>query len=234
MKKTRSLICVTALFSMLILQACNSEGSVETANQENTQETAQNEDAEEHDQETDDELMVSDMQPIEPTSKDICIYCEMGIPHGDDAKALFTGQAITHEGERVFFDDSGCIENAEAELHEQYAKVWVKDFNTNEWIEKDNSYVVHNEELETQMSYKYAFFETEADATQYVEESAAELSDWDNIRSDAAARAKDGGMHHGEGHDMDEDHEMNMDEHDDSSTHDHGESVHEEESDEGH
>ncbi len=225
LKKTYVALYSTLFISASLLQACQSSEPNDTSSNQVPEEEQQSENHE-HDEEEQDNLEAA--VPTEPTTKDICIYCEMGIPHGDDPKALFTAQAITADGERLFFDDSGCLENAEAEASEPFSEAWVKDFTTNEWIQKSESTVVYDENLETQMSYHYAFFQSEDEATSYVEDSDGELSSWDQIKEDAEARASGGHggmMHHGEGEEGDhghgEGHGDEGDDHEDEESHSH-------------
>lgn len=212
MKKTYVALYSTLFISASLLQACQSSEPNDTSSIQVPEE-------EQSDYDKEDQDNLETAVPTEPTTKDSCIYCEMGIPHGDDPKMLFTAQAITAEGERLFFDDSGCLENAEAEASEPFSEAWVKDFTTNEWISKSVSTVVYDENLETQMSYHYAFFQFEDEATLYVDESGAELSSWEQIQEDAEARASGGQggmMDHGEDEEGENGHgERHVDEGDD-------------------
>ncbi|WP_347861478.1 nitrous oxide reductase accessory protein NosL [Salimicrobium sp. PL1-032A] len=132
---------------------------------------------------------IQDVTAQEPGKNETCYFCEMGIPHPEDEAAVFTAQAITEEGERVFFDDSGCVENAQQENGE-FAKVWVKDYDSNEWMELEGTSIVYDESLKTPMSYHYAFFDSDEDAKAYVDGKEAELSTWDDVEEDAVERSQ--------------------------------------------
>lgn len=72
--------------------------------------------------------------PSEPANKTVCAFCNMEVYQKDHEMGVFTGQAVTKEGETLFFDDSGCILNYERKAEEKLAKRWVRDYVTSEWI----------------------------------------------------------------------------------------------------
>ena len=78
----------------------------------------------------------------------------------------FTTQAITAEGERVFFDDSGCLLNAERQEEHKFAQAWVRDLETIEW-KTDEEVTIVKADIETPMKYGYAFFGDRQTAEQY-------------------------------------------------------------------
>ncbi|MCP3033341.1 nitrous oxide reductase accessory protein NosL [Halobacillus sp. A1] len=207
-----------ALFSSIIVSA-----SVMTAC--GSGETDQNSSSGADQQQETPEDSIQNMSAQEPGKDETCYYCEMGIPHPEDDHAVFTAQAITQDGERVFFDDSGCVENAEEE-NEEFAKIWVKDFDSKEWVELDGTSVVYDESLNTPMSYHYAFFKSNEDAKSYADEQDAELASWEDVQEDASERSQDNGM------DKDSsDHEdMDMEGHDqdqmDEENHEHSDENH--------
>ncbi|MDX6152647.1 nitrous oxide reductase accessory protein NosL [Marinococcus sp. PL1-022] len=201
------------LSSMLVTTGIMTSCGGETGQEENSE--GQNQMQEESQEENgenasgDDTANIDNMTAEEPGKNETCYYCEMGIPHPEDEQSVFTAQAITNDGERVFFDDSGCVENAEQEQDEEFAKVWVKDYSSDEWTEREGTTVVADNSLETPMSYQYAFFEEEADADAYVEEHEAEAASWEDVQADAHERAQGGSMDHEEMNHED------MDSHDD-------------------
>ena len=104
----------------------------------------------------------------------------------------FTTQAITAEGERVFFDDSGCLLNAERQEEHKFAQAWVRDLETIEW-KTDEEVTIVKADIETPMKYGYAFFGDRQTAEQYVIENAvlnATITDWSAIDEVAYERYK--------------------------------------------
>jgi len=127
--------------------------------------------------------------PEEPTTEDLCYFCNMKIYTKDEEMGVFTAQAIKRDGTHVYFDDSGCLLNAQRKFNEEYVKEWVRDFNTTEWIEADSAVVV-KAEVQTPMKYGYAFFKDEKSAKPYLDDPAlnAEVSSWDPIDQEAEIR----------------------------------------------
>ncbi|WP_071393998.1 nitrous oxide reductase accessory protein NosL [Bacillus tuaregi] len=127
--------------------------------------------------------------PEEPTAEDVCHFCNMKIYTEDEEMGVFTAQAVKEDGTHVYFDDSGCLLNAQRKFNEEYVKEWVRDFNTNEWIEADSAVVV-KADVQTPMKYGYAFFKDEEGAKPYLENAAlnAALANWDEIDQEAETR----------------------------------------------
>lgn len=109
-----------------------------------------------------------------------------------DVMGAFTAQAITADGERVFFDDSGCLLNAERQEEQKFAQAWVRDMDTMEWI-SDEEVTIVKADIQTPMKYGYAFFEDQQAAEQYVTENTdlnAAVTDWNAIDEVAYERYK--------------------------------------------
>ncbi|MDZ5783137.1 nitrous oxide reductase accessory protein NosL [Marinococcus luteus] len=224
MKKKNMVLLSSVLVTTGVMTACGGEtGQGENSGGQNHEQQETQEDRENSN--GDEAANVDNMTAEEPGKDETCYYCEMGIPHPEDEQSVFTAQAITNEGERVFFDDSGCIENAEKEQGEKFAKVWVKDYNSDEWFELEDATVVSGDSFETPMSYQYAFFEKESDAEAFVEEHEAEVASWEDVQTDAHERAQGEDMESTDAEGMNHEHESESSEgrkinHNDMDEHD--------------
>lgn len=106
-------------------------------------------------------------EPIEE-GVDKCEICHMNVADGPHAT-----QILTAEGEHLKFDDIGCMVRdwmPEHEENEQKA-VWVRDYETNEWIAFQNAYFVYDETIRTPMAYGVLSFDTEEKAQAYIDEN---------------------------------------------------------------
>lgn len=131
-------------------------------------------------------------EPTEPNHEEVCAFCNMKIYGSGNAMGAFTAQAITADGEKVFFDDSGCLLNAERQAEQEFIQAWVRDLETMEWHDTDETVIV-KANIQTPMKYGYAFFNTQEAADQYVSENAdldATLTDWTAVDEVAHERYK--------------------------------------------
>lgn len=122
MNKKYMKVSMVSVLSAMVLGACGN-GDTEQEQNEN----------EENGQQGSSEQgagVAEASEPREPEEDEVCIYCNMNIPHDEDS--VFTAQAVTEDGERVFFDDSGCLTNAREEAGGSFEKEWVKDHSSNE------------------------------------------------------------------------------------------------------
>lgn len=127
--------------------------------------------------------------PEELKAEDLCYFCNMKIYTKDEEMGVYTAQAIKEDGTHVYFDDSGCMLNAQRKYNEKFVKQWVRDFNTTKWIEA-NSAVVVKADVQSPMKYGYAFFKDQEAAKPYLENPAlnAVVSSWDPIDQEAEKR----------------------------------------------
>ena len=166
------------LFSLLLilaLAACNS--SDDDSSKDNTKKE-------------DDKETVEVLGPIEPTSEDKCAGCNMKIYLKDEEMGQFTAQALTEDGEYLFFDDSGCLLNAPRKTGETYAETWVRDFYTLEWLETEDALAVHSD-IATPMKMGNAFFSSQADVDLFMNDYAdlnPTVVTWDDIDAVAFKR----------------------------------------------
>jgi copper chaperone NosL len=72
-----------------------------------------------------------------------CAHCGMLVSDLAFASAYRTG-----EGDALVFDDLGCLLR---ELPSEGARVWVKDFETSEWLDAEAAFFVRSESIQTPM-----------------------------------------------------------------------------------
>ncbi len=82
---------------------------------------------------------------------------------------MFSAQAIKEDGSTSFYDDIGCMLNAELKNNEKNRK-YVRDYNTLDWVLVDDAVIV-KADIKTPMNWGYAFFKEEADAQKFIEEN---------------------------------------------------------------
>ena len=173
------------LLSMLLLfvfAGCSADNEKNTATEKETPSTKTTKDTAE---------TVSN-EPIEPTDKDLCYFCNMKIYKKDEDMGFSTAQAIKQDGTHVFFDDAGCMLNASRKYKEEFTKKWVRDYQTLDWVEADKATIV-KANVTTPMKYGYLFFANEEGANKFIKENPKTngvISDWTAIDTEAAKRYK--------------------------------------------
>ena len=166
-----------ALLAALTISACGDEKTdTNTTKEIETSSIASNTDDNQHEK-------INDHDPTEPDHGEACAFCNMKVYGSSESMGVFTAQAITQSGERLFFDDSGCLLNLQRKTSEEFVASWVKDLESNEWIEVEESAVV-KAAIETPMKYGYAFFSSPEQADAYVNDNTklqAEHVTWEQI-----------------------------------------------------
>ncbi|MCV9901050.1 nitrous oxide reductase accessory protein NosL [Exiguobacterium sp. N5] len=139
-----------------------------------------------------------------------CEVCKMKI-----MDKQFAAEAIMENEKGYAFDDIGCLMRDwyPEQKEEDIAAMYVKDFNTREWVELDEAMFVYDKESKTPMAYNILSFAKEADAEAYIEENGGDMMDFEQLKDHSWER---GEMHmkmDGEGSmdQMDQDSEMDMD-----------------------
>ena len=177
-----------SLLAMVTLSGC---GEDETSNK-STKEEQETEAIDDRTNTNDQDAKTIEHSPTEPDHDDVCAFCNMKLYGSGDVMGAFTAQAITADGERVFFDDSGCLLNAERKEEQKFAQAWVRDMETLEW-KSDEEVTIVKADIQTPMKYGYAFFGDKQTAEQFVTENAdlhATVTDWDAIDAVAYERYK--------------------------------------------
>ena len=166
----------------LILAACGGE-ETKAPEQSNTEDqTQQVEQAVEKD-------WTQDARLQEPTEETVCAMCNMKVYTKDHEMGVFSAQAIKADGSIVFYDDIGCLLNAEfanVEVNEKF----VRDYNTLNWFNVEQAYIVKTT-LKSPMNWGYIFFKYEDDANKYIAENeGSELTSYTKVRQEALERRK--------------------------------------------
>ncbi|WP_243290365.1 nitrous oxide reductase accessory protein NosL [Bacillus sp. FJAT-47783] len=199
------LFAIVSLF-MLALAACGGAGNNEST-EEKSEETVENSTKEEK---------VEEVSLKEPDEETECVYCQMTVYTKDSDMGMFSAQALTEDGENLFFDDIGCMLNQERMDNTTFKEKYVRDYNTREWTKLEEATIV-KAEIKTPMNYGYAFFTKEDEAKSFIEEHGSDkakistLSDIDEVASHRhikkMEKMKNGSSEdHGEEHDMNDGH----------------------------
>ncbi|MEI3611166.1 nitrous oxide reductase accessory protein NosL [Pseudogracilibacillus sp. SO30301A] len=194
MKKCNFMFIVLAIFT-IVLAACGKETNNNT--------TKNSDDANADITET--EELAYEPEDIHDT--DVCEVCAMAVPQNEHAT-----QIILTNDKALKFDDLGCLyqwkeENGEDDIGAEF----VRDFNTEEWIQLKEATFVYDEEIVTPMAYGVISFKEKADAEAFNEdEGIGEILDADALANHQWKMNKES-MDHGE-HEDHEDHDEHTEE----------------------
>lgn len=184
MKKIMFMV-ITSLIAISLV-ACGGKTNEENQTPSKEADVEQNETNANTETETEVEAMLK-----EPEADTKCAYCDMTVYMRDHEMGMFSTQAITKDGENLFFDDAGCMLNYERMENLDYDQ-YVRDFNTLDWVKAEDAVLV-KADLKTPMNYGYLFFKDEASANEYVEKNSdigAAIATWEDLDSIAAERHK--------------------------------------------
>lgn len=111
---------------------------------------------------------------------DVCDVCAMMVPDNQHAT-----QIVTTDGKVLKFDDIGCLhEWKENQGEDEIGAEFVRDFNTEEWIELKDATFAYHEDFMTPMAYGVYSFKDKSDAEQLIEEEGkGELLNPDTLAS---------------------------------------------------
>lgn len=119
---------------------------------------------------------------------DSCDVCKMGIQELNSA-----AQMILEDGKPVLFDDIGCMIVYIQQEQPEYKDAFVHDFESKEWIPFEKSTFVHDQSIDSPMSYGIVAFDDEGDAANFQEDHGGELySNKDLVASDMKSFKKSG------------------------------------------
>ena len=125
----------------------------------------------------------------EPTEDTVCAMCNMKVYTKDHEMGVFSAQAIKADGSTAFYDDIGCLLNAEF-AHEEVNEKYVRDYISLNWMNVEQAYIVKTQ-LKSPMNWGYIFFKFEEDANTYIAESeGATLTSYTEVRQQALERRK--------------------------------------------
>ena len=168
----------------LILAACSNE-ETKTEEKSNADEQTQQEEV----QQSVEKDWTQDARLQEPTEETVCAMCNMKVYTKDHEMGVFSAQAIKADGSIAFYDDIGCLLNAEfanVEVNEKF----VRDYNTLNWFNVEQAYIVKTQ-LKSPMNWGYIFFKYEDDSQKYIAENeGAELTSYTEVRQQALERRK--------------------------------------------
>jgi len=186
MKKFAHLFVATGI--VLALAACGGE---EQASKE--QETTPQVEVEESDSTiVKQEEVASLVNPRlqEPTEDAICEMCNMKVYTKEHELGVFSAQAIKADGSIAFYDDIGCLLNAEIANNEENDK-YVRDYNTLEWALVDDVTIV-KAEIKSPMNWGYIYFINKEDANKYIAENpTAHVEELQTIKDAALKRREE-------------------------------------------
>jgi len=176
-----------ALILLFVLAACGSE-KAQVKEKETEQEATKNETA----TLKEDSVQVAslvDPRLQEPKEDTVCEMCNMKVYMKDHEMGVFSTQAIKEDGSIAFYDDIGCLLNAEVANEEKNEK-FVRDFVTKDWAKVEDVTIVKTE-LKSPMNWGYIYFVNKAEADKYIQEnSKAYVEDLQKIKDDALERRK--------------------------------------------
>lgn len=187
MKKWLTLILVLALFA---LAACGQDGASDK--DKNASDDTKQTEVSKEDQKTKEETAKTDASKPdprlqEPTADTKCEMCNMKVYEVTDDLGKFSGQAIKEDGSIAFYDDIGCLLNAELAHNEKNQK-YVRDFNTLEWVLVDDATIVKTD-LKSPMNWGYVFFKNKEDADKFIADNPSyKITALDVVKQEAKER----------------------------------------------
>lgn len=184
MKKVYSFLFVLTL--LFALAACNSEEGAKTDTEKDAPDT---EEQVKDTEKVEDVEVASTVDPRlqEPTADTLCEMCNMTVYEKDHEMGKYSAQAIKADGSNAFYDDIGCLLNAEL-AHNETNEKFVRDFNTLQWVLVDDATIVKTD-LKTPMNWGYAFFKEEADAQKFIDENEGyKVVELETVKQEAKER----------------------------------------------
>jgi len=183
MKKILTLMMLLALFT---LAACGQSDDASNDSKNANDDTKQTEVSKDK---QDEKVTVSkpDARLEEPTADTKCEMCNMKVYEVTDDLGKFSGQAIKEDGTIAFYDDIGCLLNAELAHNEKNQK-YVRDYNTLEWVLVDDATIVKTD-LKSPMNWGYVFFKNKEDADQFIADNPSyKITALDVVKQEAKER----------------------------------------------
>ena len=131
-------------------------------------------------------------EPVAVDEKtDTCATCNMSVANDQHAT-----QFILEDGKSLKFDDIGCMYKWKKENEDKKVEQgFVRDFDTEEWINEEDATYVYGAEIDTPMSYHVISFKNADDAKAYAEEHSGEVLSYSDLANHEWAMDKKKGMH---------------------------------------
>ncbi|TKI53177.1 hypothetical protein FC756_25215 [Lysinibacillus mangiferihumi] len=196
------------LATLLILTACGTEKA--EVKEEKTNSEVASKESEVKDESVQVASLV-DSRLQEPQEDTVCEMCNMKVYMKDHEMGVFSAQAIKADGTIAFYDDIGCLVNAEVANNEKNDK-FVRDYNTKDWAKVEDVTIVKTD-LKSPMNWGYIYFINKADADKYLAENpTAHVEELQKIKDDALERRKKKMQENAEKEANGESDKMNMEE----------------------
>jgi len=177
-------IWVPALAALLLLAACGTEK--DQVKKEESKQAVTTSEADGKDK-TPQVASLVDPRLQEPKEGTMCEMCNMKVYMKDEDMGEFSTQAIKEDGTVAFYDDIGCLVNAEVANNETNEK-FVRDFITKDWVKVDDATIVKTD-LKSPMNWGYIYFNDKADADKYIADNpTAHVEELQKIKDDALER----------------------------------------------
>lgn len=176
---------VPVLAALLLLTACGTDKAQVKEEKPEEEETVNKPEVRESDQ----EASLVDSRLLEPVEDTVCEMCNMKVYMKNEEMGEFSAQAIKADGTNAFYDDIGCLLNAEVANEESNEK-FVRDFNTKEWAKVEEITIIKTD-LKSPMNWGYIYFIEKAEADKYLAENPkAYVEELQKIKDDALERRK--------------------------------------------
>ena len=117
-----------------------------------------------------------EMHPKINYGRDVCSECRMII---SDPK--FSALFVDAGGESFKFDDMGCMQLYEARNHPEIKSIWVRDYESQQWLDGSKAFFVFSTSLVTPMGHGIAAFETKENALNFLKEREGRIVSWKEI-----------------------------------------------------
>lgn len=177
-------IWLPALAALFLLAACGTEKD-QVKKEESKQDVTTSE-AEAKDKTTQVASLV-DPRLQEPKEDTMCEMCNMKVYLKDEDMGEFSTQAIKEDGTVAFYDDIGCLVNAEVANNEKNEK-FVRDHITKDWVKVEDVTIVKTD-LKSPMNWGYIYFTNKDDADKYIADNpTAHVEELQKIKDDALER----------------------------------------------
>lgn len=122
-------------------------------------------------------------QAIEPVAineqTDKCEICNMAVKDNP-----FATEIILENGKALVFDDIGCMNKWMVENKDKKVdSLFVRDFQTSEWLEMDQATYVFDKSIKTPMAYNIISFENKKDAETFISENNGTLLSYSDLEN---------------------------------------------------
>lgn len=186
MKKFAHLLMATSI--VMVLAACGDEKDTAKEEQETSQ--AEVEEKESSVVEQVEVASLADPRLQEPAEDTVCEMCNMKVYTKEHEMGVFSAQAIKEDGTIAFYDDIGCLLNAEIAHNETNAK-YVRDYKTLDWALVEDVTIVKTE-IKSPMNWGYIYFIDKAEADKYIAENpTAHVEELQTIKDAAKTRREE-------------------------------------------